>query len=90
MPSHDLLAYFQSDLTLLKSTYIPGTHYARTLTQWLNLQDSNAKAGLKELEVDAERKLGTGKGGEGRKTWYRFRVFYIACAELFGFRGGEE
>ncbi|KAJ6588653.1 S-adenosyl-L-methionine-dependent methyltransferase [Mycena capillaripes] len=30
MPSHDLMLYFQSDLTLVRSWYLPGTHYSRT------------------------------------------------------------
>lgn len=43
MPSHDLLLYFQSDLTLIRSWYVSGTHYSRTLEHWLKLQDKNAK-----------------------------------------------
>lgn len=27
---------------------------------------------------------------EGRKAFYRFRVFYMACSELFGMNKGEE
>ena len=48
----------------------------------------NKKAGLAELEADAEAK-GLNKE-EGRKTFYRFRVFYIAVAEFFGLNGGDE
>ncbi|KAI5121554.1 hypothetical protein M0805_000735 [Coniferiporia weirii] len=88
MPSHDLLLYFQSDLTLVKSWFINGRHYSRTLEAWLRLQDRNAQAGLAELERDAQAK---GMDlAEGRKAFYRFRVFYIACAEFFGLNGGEE
>ncbi|CAA7261845.1 unnamed protein product [Cyclocybe aegerita] len=88
MPSHDLFLYFQSDLTLLRSWYIPGTHYSRTLEDWLKLQDKNGKHGLKELEKDAEEK---GQSAiEGRKAFYRFRVFYMACSELFAMDNGEQ
>ncbi|KAG0700841.1 S-adenosyl-L-methionine-dependent methyltransferase [Suillus ampliporus] len=88
MPSHDLLAYFQSDLTLVRSWYINGRHYSRTLEAWLEKQDRNARAGIKELEEDAVSK-GLDKE-EGRKAFYRFRVFYMACSELFALNGGEE
>lgn len=88
MPSHDLLAYFQSDLILVRSWYINGQHYSRTLEAWLEKQDLNAKAGIKELEDDAVSK-GLNKE-EGRKAFYRFRVFYMACSELFALHGGEE
>ncbi|KAJ9099862.1 hypothetical protein QFC21_003866 [Naganishia friedmannii] len=91
MPSLDLFTYFQKDLTLLHSDFLPGTHYAQTLESWLKLQDKNAKQAIKILEDDAEAK-GFGKE-EGRKTFYRFRVFFLACAELFNFNKnglGEE
>lgn len=41
-----LKAYFQSDLTLTKSWYINGTHYSRTLEDWLKLQDKHNKGRL--------------------------------------------
>ncbi|EKM54189.1 uncharacterized protein PHACADRAFT_257858 [Phanerochaete carnosa HHB-10118-sp] len=88
MPSHDLLLYFQDDLSLVRSWWINGQHYSRTLEDWLKQQDRNAAVGLAELEKGAERQ-GLGKE-HGRKMFYRFRVFYIACAELFGLNSGEE
>lgn len=69
MPSHDLLLYFQSDLTLVKSWYLDGRHYSHTLQDWLKRQDKNAAAGLAELENDAVAK-GLAKE-EGRKAFYR-------------------
>lgn len=82
MPSFDLFSYFQRDLSLVWSSYLNGTHYARTLEAWLQLQDKNGKQGMKEL-CDA---MGV---EEGTKTYYRFRVFFMACAEFFGLDGGE-
>ncbi len=76
----DLFTYFQKDLLLLKSWYIPGTHYSQTLETWLRIQDQNKKEALKILEDDAEEK-GFGRE-EGRKSFYRFRVFYMACGEV--------
>ncbi|KAF7971612.1 hypothetical protein HWV62_20710 [Athelia sp. TMB] len=88
MPSHDLLLYFQSDLTLVRSWYLDGRHYSRTLEDWLARQDANGREGLRELEEDAVVK-GLARE-EGRKAFYRFRVFYIACSEFFGLNKGQE
>jgi len=88
MPSHDLLLYFQDDISIVRSWYINGRHYAQTCEDWLKKQDAQRAKGLLELEQDAEAK-GVGKE-EGTKTFYRFRVFYMACAELFAYNGGQE
>ncbi|KAI0730299.1 S-adenosyl-L-methionine-dependent methyltransferase [Fomitopsis betulina] len=85
MPSHDLLLYFQDDVDLVRSWYVNGRHYARTCEDWLVRQDANAPAGIRRLETDATSK-GVG-AEEGRKMFYRFRAFYMACAEMKG--GGE-
>ncbi|KAN0091346.1 S-adenosyl-L-methionine-dependent methyltransferase [Tylopilus felleus] len=88
MSSHDLLTYFQSDMTLINSWYLSGQHYSRTLEDWLRRQDRNAQQGISELEKDA---LSKGLSAEeGRKMFNRFRVFYIACSELFNMHGGQE
>ncbi|CDO75652.1 hypothetical protein BN946_scf184941.g5 [Trametes cinnabarina] len=70
------------------SWYISGEHYARTSEDWLRRQDANATVGLSELEKDAVAK-GLDKE-EGRKAFYRFRVFYIAVAEFFGLHDGQD
>ncbi|KAI0266717.1 S-adenosyl-L-methionine-dependent methyltransferase [Gloeopeniophorella convolvens] len=88
MPSYDMLLYFQDHVTLLDASYVSGTHYSRTLYDWLALQDSRAAEGIKILQEHAVKK-GLPRE-EGSKMWYRFRVFFIACAELFGMKGGQE
>jgi len=89
MPSHDLFLYFQDDLTLVRSGYINGKHYQRTCEDWLKLQDKNAVSGKKSLMM-TDAKTIKGDPEEGIKTFNRFRVFYMACAELFGMNDGEE
>ncbi|EJD02755.1 S-adenosyl-L-methionine-dependent methyltransferase [Fomitiporia mediterranea MF3/22] len=88
MMSSDLLLYFQSDVTLVRNWFLNGKHYSRSLEAWLRLQDANAKSGIAELEQDAKAK-GLDPA-EGRKAFHRFRLFYMACSELFGFNDGEE
>jgi cyclopropane-fatty-acyl-phospholipid synthase len=76
MPSVDLLRGFQDDLAITDDWQLDGTHYARTAEAWY----SNLMAHRGELIA----LLG------GRAPVERWRVFFLACAELFGFRGGRE
>ena len=43
--------------------------------------------GSGELEPVLEEAYGE---GNGRKWYVNWRLFYLACAELFGMNGGEE
>jgi cyclopropane-fatty-acyl-phospholipid synthase len=76
MPSVDLLREFQDDLAIMDEWWLDGSHYARTAEAWYgNLMAHRAEA----AELLA-----------GRARVERWRVFFLACAELFGFRGGRE
>jgi cyclopropane-fatty-acyl-phospholipid synthase len=75
MPSADLLLAFQRDLELVERWLVPGTHYARTSEAWLDR--------LAENEAEIERRW-------GRAFLARWRVFFLACAELFAYRDGNE
>lgn len=83
MPSDDLLLHFQRDLVVADHWRISGTHYARTAEAWLKRMDEN-KAAI--LNVLAER-----YGSDRAAAWWaNWRVFFLACAELWGFRNGRE
>ncbi|MDX2266841.1 MAG: cyclopropane-fatty-acyl-phospholipid synthase family protein [Bryobacter sp.] len=76
MPSEDLLLHFQDDLRLRDFWQVNGVHYQKTCEHWLhNLDRDPAKAAAW---------LG------GRHWVRRWRVFFMACAELFGYRAGKE
>ena len=76
MPSARLLHHFQDDLEITEDWQLDGTHYARTAEAWYdNLMAHRAAA----AEI-----LG------GRAKLQRWRVFFLACAELFGYRRGLE
>jgi cyclopropane-fatty-acyl-phospholipid synthase len=83
MPSDDLLLYFQRDLVLEQHWRFSGTHYARTLEAWLAKCDRQRSDLLKLLEAA----LGTQNAVRQLQRW---RMFFMACAELFNYRGGQE
>ncbi|MGC4083327.1 MAG: cyclopropane-fatty-acyl-phospholipid synthase family protein [Vicinamibacterales bacterium] len=83
MPSDDLLLYFQRDLRLREHWQVDGTHYQRTAEAWLVNMDAHRARILPLLtEVYGKRDAG--------KWWNYWRVFFLSCAELWGFRGGSE
>jgi len=83
MPSDDLLLHFQRDLALVDHWIVPGTHYARTCEAWLQRLDSNRAAALA-----VTRQV---YGDHQRLKWFvNWRLFFIACAELFAYAGGNE
>ncbi|MDX2166926.1 MAG: cyclopropane-fatty-acyl-phospholipid synthase family protein [Deltaproteobacteria bacterium] len=83
MPSHDLLAHFQRHLLLEDHYWLGGTHYARTANAWLANLDRHRDAVL-QLFAD------TYGAADAARWLVRWRLFFLACAELFDFRRGTE
>jgi cyclopropane-fatty-acyl-phospholipid synthase len=83
MPSDDLALRFQEHLTVVRQWRWDGRHYERTANAWLANLDARRAALLPVLAAtygDAQAAL-----------WLqRWRVFFMACAELFGYRRGQE
>jgi len=83
MPSDNLLLCFQDHLVLEDHWRVSGTHYQRTAEHWLRNLD-----GAKETVVPI---LESAYGKKDAGRWFRrWRIFFMACAELWGFRGGRE
>ncbi|HVY64098.1 MAG TPA: cyclopropane-fatty-acyl-phospholipid synthase family protein [Gammaproteobacteria bacterium] len=83
MPSDDLPLRFQKHLTLERRWRWSGAHYARTAEAWLQNFDA------RRAEVD--RVLAAAYGEAHAEQWrQRWRMFFMACAELFGFADGQE
>jgi len=76
MPSFDLFARFPDDLRVEESWRVNGTHYAKTAEAWLRNLDAH--------RAEARRILGS------TRPVHRWRMFFMACAELFGYAGGRE
>ena len=83
MPSHELLMKFQRDLKLVGDWKVDGTHYQRTAEHWLVNMDRNRD---KILPLFRE----TYGAANARKWWAYWRVFYMSCAELWGYGAGRE
>ena len=83
MPSDDLLLYFQEHFHVREHWRISGVHYQKTSEAWLERLDRHRKEVL-ELFAAIYGKH------EAQRWLVRWRVFFMACAELFGFAGGDE
>ena len=83
MPSFDLLERFRGAMTLERDWKVDGTHYGRTAEAWLENTDRNRD---QALQVMAET-----YGDDQARVWlHRWRIFFLACAELFNHRSGRE
>jgi len=83
MPAHDLLLQFQDDLRIVADWKVDGTHYQRTAEHWLKNMDAHRDEILPLFADTYGREHAT-------KWWAYWRVFYLSCAELWGYRRGEE
>jgi len=85
MPSFDIFERTSDALTMQHKWWIDGTHYEKTLNAWLDLLDQKRDEATElfmthygESRADARRRV------------QRWRMFFMASAELFGFADGKE
>ena len=83
MPSDDLPLRFQDRLKLRRRWRWNGKHYEKTCNAWLAQMDLN------EEQIMPVLRETYGDENAGR-WWMRWRMFYMACAELFGFDDGKQ
>ncbi len=83
MPSDDLLMRFQRDLVLEEHWHVSGMQYVRTLEAWLARCDARRADLLPLFEAALGPK-------DAARQFQRWRMFFMACAELFAYSGGDE
>ena len=83
MPSDELLAQFQDDLKLEEQWTVDGVHYQKTSEAWLKNLDVH--------EPECRRIFAETYGPGQTRRWLAYwRIFFLSCAELFGYQGGRE
>jgi cyclopropane-fatty-acyl-phospholipid synthase len=82
MPAADTLLHFQRHLRIERRWLLDGAHYAKTANHWLERQDRHRGEVLAVLRR---------RYGDSAVLWFnRWRLFWMACAELFGYAKGSE
>jgi cyclopropane-fatty-acyl-phospholipid synthase len=82
MPSAQLLHHFQADLRIAREWHLSGTHYARTAEAWYGNLVQHRERVTAILARHYDR--------DAARRYQRWRVFFLACAEMFGYRDGRE
>jgi cyclopropane-fatty-acyl-phospholipid synthase len=83
MPSDDLALFFPEHLQIDQRWRWSGEHYKKTAEAWLANMDAHKTALWPVLESTY------GESG-AQKWWMRWRIFFLACAEMFGYDNGQQ
>ncbi len=83
MPSHSLLPSFNRNLEAIESWKLNGVHYQKTSEAWLQNMNRNEESIRKVFEECYGEDV-------AHKWMWRWRLFFLACAELFGYKKGSE
>ncbi|MCC8552624.1 SAM-dependent methyltransferase [Xanthomonas hortorum] len=82
MPATDTLLHFQQDVVIEQRWVLSGEHYEKTANAWLENQDRHREQIMPLLKQTY--------GKDEQRWWQRWRMFWLACAELFGYDQGRE
>jgi cyclopropane-fatty-acyl-phospholipid synthase len=83
MPSADWLERFDEHMEVIERWDVDGTHYQRTCEAWLDNMSS--------YRAQVTEALARGYGSDQvTRYWHMWRIFFMACAELFGYGDGQE
>lgn len=82
MPAQDTFLFFQDDLSVKRRWLLSGEHYEKTANHWLQNMDNNKRHIMPILKRVY--------GDEATLWWHRWRIFFMSCAELFGYDKGNQ
>lgn len=83
MPSHNLFRNYSQHLEIEHDWQLSGVHYQKTLDAWLVKMEASKPTVMKIFRETY--------GADQAKVWFhRWRMFFMACSELFGFSKGSE
>ena len=85
MPAFDLPLRYQEHLKIEDKWQVCGTHYGETAEWWLKNLDAN-----RDKALDVFRRNPNQAGDSPTVMVNRWRIFFMACAELWNFREGRE
>jgi cyclopropane-fatty-acyl-phospholipid synthase len=83
MPSDELPLRFQDHLQVHSRWRWDGRHYERTANAWLANMDARRESVWPILEATYGK-------ADAMRWWMRWRMFFMACAELFGYQDGQQ
>jgi cyclopropane-fatty-acyl-phospholipid synthase len=83
MPSDHLLLYFNDHFAIKEHWRVSGMHYHKTSEAWLRNMDRHRKEIMPLFEETYGKE-------HALKWWVYWRIFYMACAELWGYNNGNE
>jgi cyclopropane-fatty-acyl-phospholipid synthase len=83
MPSADLPLRFQQHLQLKRRWVWDGRHYEKTSNAWLKNMDTRKRQIMPVMAATYGEK-------DAGKWFMRWRMFFMACAELFAYAHGQE
>ena len=78
-----MLLYFQEDVRIENHWRVSGKHYEKTANAWLLRMDENRDRILPIMDK-------TYGQSEGKKWFNYWRLFFMACAELWGYERGSQ
>jgi len=83
MPSDHLLLYFANEMSIERHWHVNGLHYSKTAEAWLKNMDAHKKEILQLFTQ-------TYGSTDAVKWWVYWRVFFMACSELWKYNNGNE
>ena len=83
MPADELFLRISGGLELETRWRWSGVHYAKTSEAWLLNLDRNQSDVLQLFSREMNK-------DEARRMFHRWRIFFLACSETFGFANGQE